>query len=174
MEEVFSKYTSRSVIRFYCGGPNSHGAYRYPELRELEVKQLARTLLSTDSSSVMHALKGKIEAYIRGQLPHAKDILPVLYELMESGEAFKETPAQPPAPSKQDIDDGDWEELKDALTWSLTSGTFLDSQFYALDSKSRSGTPGLRPVYFCSITGGTFLPKLLKCGSSSPGPQERC
>ena len=129
----------------------------------MELKQLARTLLSTDSSPVLQALKDKIEAYTRGQLPHAKDILPSLYELMDSDEASKETPTQPFVPPNQAIAGGDWEGLKDALTWSLTSGTFLDSQFYVLDSKSLSGTPEVRPVYFCSIVGGTFLPKLIKC-----------
>lgn len=135
----------------------------------MELKQLARILLSTDSSPTLQALKDKIEAYTRGQLPHAKDILPSLYELMDSDEAFKETPTQPLAPPNKAITGGDREGLKDALTWSLTSGTFLDSQFYALDSKSLSGAPEVRPVYFCSIVGGTFLPKLIKCKFFAPG-----
>ena len=142
---------------------------RYPELRGLQLKQLARTLLSTDSSPALPALKDKIKAYTRGQLPHAKDILPALYQLMERGEALKETPIQPPAPSEQNIADGDWERLKDALAWSLTSGSFLDSQFYALDSKPQVGAPTIRPMYFCSMVGGTFLPKLVKCKVSAPG-----
>jgi len=140
----------------------------------MELKQLARTLLSADSSSALHALKDKIKAYTGGQLPHAKDILPALYELMETGEGFKEaTPlAQPPALSKQATTDGNWEGLKDALTWSLTSGSFLDSKFYALDSKPRAGVPMIRPIYFCSMIGGTFLPRLVKCGFSTSVFQE--
>jgi len=142
---------------------------RYPELRELELKQLARTLLSADSSPALHALKDKIKAYTGGQLPHAQDILPALYELMGTDEAFKEAtpPAQPPTPSKRATAGGNWERLKDALTWSLTSGSFLDSQFYALDSKPRAGVPVIRPIYFCSMIGGTFLPRLVKCGFST-------
>ena len=140
---------------------------RYPELREIELKQLARTLLSTDSSSPLRALQDKIEAYTSGQLPHAKDVLPALYELMETDEAFKRTRAQPSAPPEQDIADGDWEGLKDALTWSLTSGSFLDSQFYALDSNPRAGAPTIRPIYFCSVAGGTLLPRLVKCEFSN-------
>lgn len=104
-----------------------------------------------------------IKAYSRGQLPHAKDVLPALYELMETDEAFKVMPAQPPAASNQGVAGRDWKGLRDALTWSLTSGAFLDSQFYALDSKSWPDTPRIRPVYFCSTAGGAFLPKLLKC-----------
>ena len=130
---------------------------------------MARTLLSTDSSPALHVLKDKINAYAAGQLPHAKDILPALYELMETDEAFKETTplAPPPAPSKRVTAGGDWEGLKDALIWSLASGSFLDSQFYALDSKPRAGVPMIRPIYFCSMVGGTFLPRLVKCGSSA-------
>jgi len=136
---------------------------RYPEMRKLELKQLAGALLSTDSSAAWRALKDKIKAYNRGQLPHAKDILPALYEFLDSDEAFKGIPAQSPAPPNKGIAGRDWEGLKDALTWSLTSGTFLDRQFYALDSKSGSGAPGIRPVYFCSIAGDKFLPRVSKC-----------
>ena len=139
---------------------------RYPELRKLEIKQLARTLLSGDSSPALHALKDKIKAYAGGRLPHAKDILSALYELMETDEAFGETnpPAWSPALSKQATAGDNWERLKDILTWSLKSGSFLDSQFYAPDSKPRAGVPVIRPIYFCSMIGGTFLPKLVKCG----------
>jgi len=56
----------------------------------LELKQLARTLLSTDSGPARRALKDKIKAYNRGELPYAKDILPALYRLMESDAAFEE------------------------------------------------------------------------------------
>ena len=140
--------------------------HRYPEIRELELKKLARVLLSTDSSPTLHALKDKIKKYTAGQLPHAEDLLPALYQLMETDEVSKESipPEQPAAPPKQATCDDNWERLKDALTWSLTSGSFLDSQFYVLDSKPRAGAPTIRPVYFCSRVGGTFLPRLVKCG----------
>ena len=137
---------------------------RYPELRELELEQLAHTLLSTDSGPVLDALKDKIKFYTRGQLPHAKEILMALYELMERSEPFKKTPVQSPAPSKRGIACGDRKSLKDALTWSLTSGSFLDSQFYALDSRPPAGAPRIRPIYFCSMVGGTFSSKLVKRG----------
>ena len=142
--------------------PESSPRYRYPELRKLELKQLARKLLS-GSSSARRALKDKIQAYSYGKLPHAKDVFPALHELMESDEAFKQTLTQPPAHFNQGAAGEDWERLKDALTSSITSGAFLDSQFYALDSRSGSGAPRIRPVYFCSSAGGAFLPKLLKC-----------
>ena len=95
---------------------------------------------------------------------------------METDEAFKETTllAQPPAPSKRVTAGGGWGRgLKDALTWSLTSGSFLDSQFYALDSKPRAGVPMIRPIYLCSMVGGTFLPRLVKCGFSASWFWER-
>ena len=124
-----------------------------------------------DSSPGLHALKDKAKACTRGQLPHAIDIIPALYELMERDEALKETPTKSPAPSKQNVAGGGWRRLKDALIWSLTSGSFLDSQFYALDSKPQASMPTIRPIYFCSMAGGTFLPKLVKCRFSTPGAQ---
>jgi len=129
-------------------------------------------LLSTDSGPVLDALKGKIKAYTRGQLPHAKEILLALYGLTERGEPFKKTPVQSPAPSKHGIAGGDRKRLKDALTWSLTSGSFLDSQFYALDSRLPAGAPKIRPIYFCSIAGGTFSSKLVKRGFCALGLSE--
>jgi len=137
---------------------------RYPELRELELEQLAHTLLSTDSGPVLDALKDKIKVYTRGQLPHAKEILTALYGLMERNEPFKKTSVQSPAPSKRGTAGRDWKRLKDALTWSLTSGSFLDSQFYALDFRSPAGPPKIRPIYFCSMASGIFSSKLVKRG----------
>jgi hypothetical protein len=142
---------------------------RYPELREIELEHLARTLLS-DSSPGLSALKGKIKAHTSGQLLHAKDVLPALYELMGRDRPFEETPVQLPAPSKRAIAGGDWKRLKDALTRSLSSGSFLDSKFYALVSEPMGGPPTIRPIYFCSMVGDrTFLPKLVKCEFSASG-----
>ena len=61
---------------------------RYPELRELELRQLERVLLLSEPG----LLKAKIKAYAHGELPHAENILSALYDLMESDESVKETP----------------------------------------------------------------------------------
>jgi hypothetical protein len=134
---------------------------------------LARTLLSKDSNLALHALKDKIKAYTRCQLPRAKDILPALYKFMESDGMFQETPPQLFAAPKHGIPGGGWEALKDALAWSLTSGSFLDSQLFALDSKPRADAPTIRPIYFCSTAGGDFLPKLVNRGFSTLWLQQR-
>jgi len=138
---------------------------RYPELRELELRQLARVLLSSDSGPTLGLLKEKIKGYAHGELPHAENILPALYDLMESDESVKET--QVPAATLPDrqATGGDWEGLKRALTSSLTSGTFLDSQFYAVESRPSTGLPKIRPVYFCSTVGGGLMSELVACKS---------
>ena len=82
---------------------------------------------------------------------------------MEGDEPVKETPLPAAAPPNQQATGGDWEGLKKALTNSLTSGTFLDSQFYAVESKPSTGLPKIRPVYFCSAVGGSFASKLVTC-----------
>ena len=81
---------------------------RYPELRELELKQLARVLLSSDSGPTLGLLKAKIESYGHGELPHAEEILPALYELMESDGSVKETPPTAAAPPNQEATGKDW------------------------------------------------------------------
>jgi len=133
---------------------------RYPELRQLELRQLARVLLSSDPKPTLGLLKAKIKSYGHGELPHAEDILPALYELMENDDPFNEKPFPAPAPPNQQAIGGDWEGLKKALTSSLTSGTFLDSQFYAVRSRSSVDLPKVRPVYFCSTVGGGLASKL--------------
>ena len=135
-------------------------------MRELELRQLAREVLSSDLSPTLWLLRGKIRSYNDGELPHAEHILPALYELMESDESVRETPLPTPEPSaEQEATGGDWEGLKKALTSSLTNGTFLDSQFYAVESRSSTGSPKIRSVYFCSAVGGRFMSKLTACGS---------
>ena len=100
---------------------------RYPELRELELRQLARELLSSDLSHALGSLKEKIKSYTDGQLPHAEHILPALYELMESNESVTERPLSALEPSnEQGATGGDWDGLKTALTGSLTSGASVE------------------------------------------------
>ena len=138
---------------------------RYPELRELELRQLAGVLLSSDCGPTLGLLKTKVTSYGHGELPHAEDILPTLYELMESDEPVKETPLPVAASPNEEAGSRDWEGLKRALTSSLSSGTFLDSQFYAVESRSSTGLPKIRPIYFCSAVGGSSAPKLVACES---------
>jgi len=133
-------------------------------LRELELRQLARELLSSDLSPTLASLKGKIKSYTDGRLSHAEHILPALYELMESNESVVEPPLPALEPSNEEGATGGYlDGLKRALADSLTSGTFLDSQFYAVDSRSSTGLPKIRPVYYCSAVGGSFTSKLTAC-----------
>ena len=126
---------------------------RYPESRELELRQLTRELLSSDSDPTLELLKTKVKSYAHGELSHAEHILPALYELMESDESIRETPLPAAARPYQKATCGYWEGIKRALAMSLTSGTFLDSQFYAVESQSSTGLPKIRPIYFCSAVG---------------------
>ena len=165
IEEVFSRYTSWYVVLFHSGRSEFPQIDRYPDLRELELRQLARVLLSSDSGPTLGLLKTKIKSYGHGELPHTEEILPAIYELMESDASVKETPSTAAAPPNQEATGNDWEGLKKALTSSLTSGTFLDSQFYAVESRSSVGLPKIRPIYFCSTVGGSFASKLVRCKS---------
>ena len=162
-EELFSKYSSWSVV------PSLESLAflsidRYPELRELELRQLARVLLSSDSGPTLGALRRKIKSCAKGNLPHAEHVLPTLYELMESDESVEEASLPAGTSSDQPAASEDWDTLKKALTSSLASGTFLDSQFYAVESSSSKGSLRIRPIYFCSAVGGSLVPRLVACG----------
>ena len=113
----------------------------------------------------MGLLRAKIKGYAHGEFPHAENILPALYEFMESDESVKETPVPAVISPDKQATDGDWEGLKRALTTSLTSGTFLDCQFYAVESRLLTSLPKIRPVYFCSAVGGGFTSELTACKS---------
>jgi hypothetical protein len=139
--------------------------YRYPELRGLELRQLARVLLSSDCDDALESLRMKVKSYTYGELPHAEEILPALYELMEGDSSLKETPLSAAASPNEKATGGDWEGLKRTLTRSLTSGTFLDSQYYAVESRSPTGLLKTLPIYFCGEVGGSFAPKLVACKS---------
>jgi hypothetical protein len=107
----------------------------------------------------------KVVSYTYGKLPHAEEILPALYELMESDSSLKETTLSAAASPNEQATGGDWEGLKRALTRSLTSGTFLDSQYYVVESRSPTGWLETLPIYFCGEVGGSFAPKLAACKS---------
>ena len=134
-------------------------------MRDLELGQLARVLLSSDSGPTLGELKAKIKCYASGKLMHAEDVIPALYELMESDEPVKETPLPTAVSSNEQVTGGDWDRLKKALTGSLTSGTFLDSQFYAIESRSSTCSQKIRPIYFCSAVDDHFATRLVACGS---------
>ena len=160
VEEVFSKCASWSVVIFRSEIWFSL-VDRYPEIRNLELRQLARVLLSPDSAPTSQLLKKNIRRYTQGEFPHAKHVISTLYNLMENDESVEETPLPEVAAPIHDTVSEDWAGLKKALTSSLTSGTFLDSQFYAVASRSSSSLPKIRAIYFCSAAGDSFPSKLL-------------
>ena len=122
-------------------------------------------LLYSDPGHTLQTLKRKIKKYTKGQSPFAEHVLLALYELMEGDESVEETLLLEATSSDPPVTDGDWDGLKRALASSLTSGTFLDSQFYAVESRSSTGSPRIRPIYFCSSVGGSFTSNLVACGS---------
>jgi hypothetical protein len=136
---------------------------RYPELRELEIRELARKLLSDGPGPILLSLERKIEWYTCGELPYAKRVISALYELMENDDPVEEISLPVTATSNQRACSGDWVGLKMALTNSLTSGTFLDSQFYAVESRVPTGLPKIRPIYFSSVVSDSFTSELTKC-----------
>ena len=119
--------------------------------------------MSSNSGPTLGVLNAKIESYTSGKLPYAEHVLPALYELMESNESVEEMPLPTTVSLNQRVAGRDWDGLKGVLTSSLTSGTFLDSQFYAAESRSSTDLPKIRPIYFCSAVGGSFTSKLTAC-----------
>ena len=161
VQQIHLVVCRRTSLRVFNFSPEG----RYPKLREFEIRHLARMLLSADSALTLGSLESRIESYTRGELPHAKHVISALYQLMESDGSVEEPPLPVATSSNPQAPSGDWAGLKKALTSSLTSGTFLDSQFYAVESRSSTGLPKIRPTYFCSMVGDRFVPHLMECGS---------
>lgn len=127
----------------------------------MQIEHLARNLLSSIEPWKTVALKRKIEAYTSGSLPHAQDVLPILYHRLANPRLLSiRTPPPLQAPSRGDFD---WQVLKNELTKSLSSGTFLNMELYALESRSSGGKPKLRPLYFCKAVGCEYTAKMLSC-----------
>ena len=122
--------------------------FRYPEIRELYMYQLARTVRSSDSPDIAVAFDTKIQEYFAGKLPHAKDLALGLFDLLANN-SMSPHPS-PPGSSHStitpysNVNHGSWTQLVNAVTRSFTTGIFLDSMFYAEDSTE------LRPLFFCS------------------------
>lgn len=135
---------------------------RFPEVREVQVEHLARSLLSSTEPWKTAALKRKIEFYVSGALPHAQDVLPALYHrLADPMSAPWCVQCPPKTPPRNDFGRP---VLKAELTKSLSSGAFLDMVLYAPASRSGSGgQPKFRPLYFCSAVGGECATKILSC-----------
>lgn len=129
----------------------------------MQVEHLARNLLSSIQPWKTAALKRKIEIYTAGTLSHAQDVLPNLYHRLANPRLLSmPTPHPFPVPSRGDFD---WQALKNELTKSLSSGTFLNTELYALESRSSGGQPKLRPLYFCRAVGREHIAKILSCMS---------
>ena len=103
---------------------------------------------SSDSPDVSAAFNIKIQEYFAGKLPHARDMVLGLFDLLTSN-GMSPHPS-PTGPSNSTImsyygvNHRSWVQLRDAIIRSLTTGIFLDSMFYAEDSTE------LRPLFFCS------------------------
>ena len=136
--------------------------FSFPEIREVQIEYLAHNLLSSVEPWRTAALKRKIEFYTSGALPHAKEILPILYHRLANPLSMSMHTPHPPHTLPRD--GCDWQVLKAELTKSLSSGTFLNMELYAPASRSESGgQQKLRPLYFCSAIGGEYTTKMLSC-----------
>ena len=111
---------------------------------------------SSDPPDIAAAFDAKIQEYFAGKLPHAKDLVLGLFDLLASNRMLPHP--SPPGSSQStitpysDVNHGSWIQLRDAITSSLTTGVFLDSMFYVEDSME------LRPLFFC----GSVFPALIR------------
>ena len=141
----------------WCGYVNLDDS-RYPEIQELYMYQLARAVRSSDSPDIAAAFDAKIQEYFAGKLPHAKDLVLGLFDLLANNRMSPHP--SPPGSSHSTItpysgvDHGSWIQLMNALTLSLTTGIFLDLIFYAEDSTE------LRPLFFCSSVMSASIKKI--------------
>lgn len=127
----------------------------------MQIEHLARNLVSSIEPWKTVALKRKIETYTSGALPYAQEVLPTLYNRLANPRLLSMRTSHPlPPPSRSDFN---WQVLKNELTKSLSTGTFLNVEFHALESRSSDCQPKLRPLYFCKTVGGEHTTKMLSC-----------
>lgn len=162
IEELFSKYTSWYVALLSLPPTSAKNlCFSFPEVREVQAEHLARNLLSSIEPWKAAALKRKIEVYTSGALPHAQDVLPTLYHRLANPLRLSmRTPHPFQLPQRGDFN---WGALKNELMKSMSSGTFLNMELYAPESRSPAGQQNLRPLYFCSAIGGEYTAKILSC-----------
>ena len=110
---------------------------------------------SSDSPDVSAAFNIKMQEYFAGKLPHARNIVLGLFDILTSNGMLPHP--SPTGPSHSTVmpyycvNHRSWVQLRDAMIRSLTTGIFLDSMFYAEDSTEP------RPLFFCSsITPPSF------------------
>ena len=146
--------------------PANNPCVSFPEVREVQVEHLARSLLSSGEPWKTAALKRKIECYTSGGLPHAQDVLPTLYHRLANPRflgpinSSMRTPRPLQAHPRGSFN---WKLLKIELTKSLSSGVFSTTELHAPVSRLSGGQPKLRPLYFCSSVGGEYTAKILSC-----------
>jgi len=93
----------------------------------------------------------------------------MLYDLLSgngpSGTAALTAPVCEPPPTSSQLMGGgeppDWDNLKDVIMASLTTGIFIDCKFYApVASGQPSKPPNLQPLHFCSSINPGVVRKL--------------
>ena len=140
---------------------------RNPELRDLFLHELKVKIQS--SQVAISTLRGKFEEYAAGKLPHARDAMVTLYDLLSGNEppgptALSAPGCKPSQTSSRPAGGGepqDWENLKDAIMASLTTGVFIDCRFYAPVTSDQPRNPlNLQPLHFCSSINPGVVQKL--------------
>ena len=110
--------------------------------------RLAQAVGSSDSPGIAAAFDTKIQEYFAGKLPHAKDLVLGLFDLLASSRMSPHP--SPPGSSHStitpysDVNHTSCVNLRNAIIRSLTTGIFLDSMFFVEDSVE------LRPLFFCT------------------------
>lgn len=120
--------------------------------------RLAQAVRSSDSPGIATAFDTKIQEYFAGKLPHARDLVLGLFDLLASNR-MSPHPSLPGSSHStttpySNVDYSHWVRLRDATIRSLTTGVFLDSMFYAEDSME------LRPLFFCGSISQAFIKKI--------------
>lgn len=121
------------------------------------------------SQATISTLRGKFEEYAAGKLPHAGDAMVMLYDMLSgngpSGPTALSAPACGPSPTSLQPAGGGgaqgWDNLKDVIMRSLTTGIFIDCRFYApVTSDQPRKPPNLQPLHFCSSINPRVVQKL--------------
>lgn len=134
-------------------------SYRYPEMVDLHAKNLASTLLCSNSQEIQERFNEKLQSFANGEIPHAANVVSTLFGVLAHYRA-SDLPPETRGPNPRTMARCTWAEgfnhsvpsyqksMNIALIKSMHRGSFLDMGYRV--RKNLAGANQFAFVYLSS------------------------